>query len=111
MLLRDATAGGIKVTPAEWADLSTRYRAHLDSLISDMGLNAKELTDRGVPLNKRQSLAASKVESYLDRLNDGKSRLRQLPYALATVLRSKTDIEMDVTDGNANLAYVKHSGP
>lgn len=29
---------------------------------------------------------------------------------LATVLRSKTDIEMDVTDGNANLRYVKHQG-
>jgi hypothetical protein len=95
LLLRDAEAGGVKVTPAEWTDLSTRYRAHLDSLISDMGLNAKELTDRGVPLNQRQSLAASKVESYLDRLTDGKSRLRQLPYALATVLRSRLPFRLD----------------
>jgi hypothetical protein len=29
--------------------------------------------------------------------------------ALATVLRSTTDITMDVTDGNANLAYVRYS--
>jgi peptidyl-prolyl cis-trans isomerase D len=95
LLLRDAEAGGIKVTPAEWADLSTRYKAHLDSLVADMGLNAKELTDPGVPLSQRQSLAASKVESYLDRLNDGKSRLRQLPYALATVLRSRQPFRLD----------------
>jgi hypothetical protein len=95
LLLRDAEAAGIKVTPEEWSDLSTRYRAHLDSLVADMGLNAKELTDAGVPLNQRQSLAASKVESYLDRLNDGKSRLRQLPYALATVLRSRLPFRLD----------------
>jgi len=30
--------------------------------------------------------------------------------ALATVLKSTTEIEMDVTDGNANLCYVKHEG-
>jgi hypothetical protein len=30
--------------------------------------------------------------------------------ALATVLRSSTEIEMDVVDGNANLCYVRHSG-
>lgn len=35
---------------------------------------------------------------------------RSAEVALATVLRSSTDIEMDVTDGNANLAYVRHEG-
>jgi hypothetical protein len=30
--------------------------------------------------------------------------------ALATMVRSTADIEMDVVDGNANFAYVKHEG-
>jgi len=30
--------------------------------------------------------------------------------ALATILRSSTDITMDVENGNANLCYVKHEG-
>lgn len=95
LLLRDAEAGGVKVTSEEWTDLSRRYQAHLDTLVADMGLDANELTDAGVPLTQRQSLAAAKVQSYFDRLNDGKSRLRQLPYALATVLRSRLPFRLD----------------
>jgi hypothetical protein len=30
--------------------------------------------------------------------------------ALATILRSSAEIDMNVTDGNANLCYVKHEG-
>jgi parvulin-like peptidyl-prolyl cis-trans isomerase-like protein len=95
LLLRDAEAGGVKVTSEEWSDLSRGYQARLDSLLTDMGLDARELTDAGVPLSQRQSLAAAKVEGYFDRLTDGKSRLRQMPYALATVLRSRLPFRLD----------------
>jgi hypothetical protein len=95
LLLRDAEAAGIRLTSEEWAELSRRYQAQLDTLQADMGLEAPELKDPGVPLSQRQALAGDKVERYFDRLRDGKSRLRPLPYALATVLRTRLPARVD----------------
>jgi hypothetical protein len=60
-----------------------------------MGLDAPELTDESVPAAQRSALAGRKVEAYLDRLADGKSRLRPLPAALATVLRTQLPSRVD----------------
>jgi hypothetical protein len=89
LLLRDADSGGIKITPEEWNEMSERFLAQLDTVKADMGLAAPELTDESVPQAQREALAAAKVEAYFDRLNDGKSRLRPLPSALATLLRAR----------------------
>jgi hypothetical protein len=95
LLLRDAEAGGIKITAEEWKELSDRFLAQLDTVKADMGLAASELTDESVPQAQREALAAAKVEAYFDRLNDGKSRLRPLPSALATLLRSRLPSRVD----------------
>ena len=95
LLLRDAEAGGIRLTAEEWSELTQRYRAQLDTLRRDMGLDAPELTDQSVPAAQRASLAADKVEAYFDRLKEGKSRLRPLPGALATLLRARLPARVD----------------
>ena len=95
LLLRDAEAGGIRLTAEEWTELTLRYRAQLDTLRSEMELDAPELTDKGVPEAQRAALAADKVEAYLDRLTDKKSRLRPLPYALSTLLRGRLPSRVD----------------
>jgi hypothetical protein len=100
LLLRDAEAGGIRLTPEEWTELTRNYRAQLDSLRTDMGLDSRELADESVPAAQRASLAADKVAAYFDRLNDGKSRLRPLPAALATVLRGR--LQSRVNDAGLN---------
>jgi hypothetical protein len=95
LLLRDAEASGIRLTADEWTELTQRYRAQLDTLRMDMGLDAPELSDKSVPAAQRAALAGDKVEAYLDRLNDKKSRLRPLPAALATVLRGRFQSRVD----------------
>lgn len=100
LLLRDAEAGGIRLTSEEWTELTQQYRARLDTLRTDMGLSAPELSDESVPEGQRASLAALKVEAYFDRLNDGKSRLRPLPNALSTLLRGRFPSRVD----NAGLS-------
>lgn len=107
LLLRDAEAGGIRITAEEWTELTQRYRAQLDTLRRDMGLDAPELTDQSVPATQRATLAADKVTAYFDRLDDGKSRLRQLPASLATVLRGRLPSRVDDAGVNRALELAK----
>ena len=95
LLLREAEAAGIRPTAEEWTTLRDRYLAQLDTLRLEMDLDAPELTDESVPEAQRSTLAGRKVEAYLDRLGDGKSRLRPLPAALATVLRAQFPAKVD----------------
>lgn len=89
LLLRQADSANIKVSPEEWAGLTERYRAQLDSLRTDMGLQGADVTDSTAPLAEREKVAAMKLQDYFDRLIAGKSRLRPLPSALASVLRTR----------------------
>jgi parvulin-like peptidyl-prolyl isomerase len=107
LLLRDAEAGGIRLTPQEWTELTQRYRAQLDTLRRDMGLDVPELTDSSVPAAQRASLAADKVAAYFDRLSDGKSRLRPLPDALATLLRGRLESRLDDAGLSRSLELAK----
>lgn len=107
LLLRDAEAGGIRLTPEEWTEIAQRYRAQLDTLRTDMGLNTPELTDESVPAAQRTSLAADKVEAYFNRLRDGKSRLRPLPDALATLLRGRLQSRLDNAGLNRSLELAR----
>ena len=95
LLLREAEAAGIRPTAEDWTELRDQYVARLDTLRGEMGLDAPELTDESVPVAQRSALAGAKVEAYLDRLGDGKSRLRPLPSALATVLRARLPSRVD----------------
>lgn len=107
LLLRDAEAGGIRITPEEWTELTQRYRAQLDTLRQEMGLDAPELSDKSLPAAQRSTLAADKVTAYFDRLSDGKSRLRQLPVSLATVLRGRLQSRVDDAGLNRSLELAK----
>jgi hypothetical protein len=102
LLLREADRGGMKITPLEWASLERRYRAQLDTLRTEMDLVGSDLTDSSVALAEREKLAALKVEQYFDRLIAGKTRLRPLPSALATLLRER--IPFKVHDAGINRA-------
>jgi len=90
LLLRQADSARIEVTPAEWKDLAAGYRAQVDTLRAEMGLDTTALWDSTVSAADRNKLAAMKVDQYFERLTSGKSRLRPLPSALATLLRDQS---------------------
>ena len=57
-----------------------------------MGLDTASLWDSTVASRERNKVAAVKLEQYFDRLVTGKSRLRPLPSALATLLRDRSEL-------------------
>ena len=96
LLLRQADSAKIEVTPAEWQSMAANYRSQLDTLRIEMGLglDTAALWDSTVAKTDRKKVAAVKVENYFDGLVSGKSRLRPLPSALASVLRDRYDYKI-----------------
>ncbi|HET6836900.1 MAG TPA: peptidylprolyl isomerase [Gemmatimonadales bacterium] len=100
LLLRQADSARIRVTPEEWSAMAAGYRAQVDTLRAEMGLDTAALWDSTAAAADRNKVAAAKVEQYFDRLVSGKSRLRPLPSALATLLRDRSKYR--VYDGGLN---------
>ncbi|HEY3012275.1 MAG TPA: peptidylprolyl isomerase [Gemmatimonadales bacterium] len=90
LLLRQADSAKIQVTPAEWTGMAAGYRSQVDTLRTEMGLDTASLWDSTVAGADRDKVAAMKVDQYFERLLTGKSRLRPLPAALATLLRERS---------------------
>jgi hypothetical protein len=102
LLLRQADSAKIQITPAEWKDLADTYRAQVDSLRVDMGLDTAGLWDKTVSAADRNKVAATKVDEYFERLASGKSRLRPLPAAMGSLLRDQSSYR--VYDAGLNRA-------
>jgi hypothetical protein len=102
LLLRQADSAGITVTPEEWQGLQARYRTQLDTLRAEMGLDNASLKDSTAKETDRRKVAAMKLDQYFDGLIAGKTRLRPIPSALATVLRERSTYK--VHDAGLNRA-------
>jgi hypothetical protein len=102
LLLQQADSAKIGVTPEEWKNLTDKYRGGLDTLRIDMGLDTAALWDSSVAAADRKKVAAVKVDQYFDRLLTGKTRLRPIPSALATLLRDRSQYR--IYDAGINRA-------
>jgi peptidyl-prolyl cis-trans isomerase D len=102
LLLKQADSAKINVTPEEWKNLTDKYRTGLDTLRADMGLDTAALWDSSVSPADRNKVAALKVDQYFDRLISGKTRLRPIPSALATLLRDRSQYR--IYDAGINRA-------
>jgi hypothetical protein len=102
LLLRQADSAGITVTPEEWQGLQARYRTQLDTLRAEMGLDNASMKDSTAKETDRSKVAAMKLDQYFEGLIAGKTRLRPIPSALATVLRERSSYK--VHDAGLNRA-------
>ena len=102
LLLRQADSAKIGVTADEWKGLQEHYRGQLDTLRTEMGLDTAGLWDSTASKADRSKVAAEKVDQYFDRLISGKSRLRPLPSALASLLRDQSTYR--IYDAGVNRA-------
>ncbi len=102
LLLRQADSAGIHISPDEWLGLQARYRGQLDTLRAEMGLDDTTLGDSTAAAAERSKVAELKLQEYFDRLIGGKTRLRPIPSALATVLRERSSY--DINDAGINRA-------
>ncbi len=99
LLLNDADAAKIALTPVEWQGMRQQYLAQVDSLKAEMGLGA-DVADSSVAAGDRTRLAEMKVETYFDKLIAGQIRLRRIPATLSQVLRD--NLEYDIDEGGIN---------
>ncbi len=102
LLLREADANKIAITPLEWATLKRHYEGQLDTLRAEMGLQEGDVTDASIALAERKKVAGLKVEKYFDGLIEGKTHLRPPPSALATLLRDR--LPYAIHDAGVNRA-------
>jgi hypothetical protein len=92
LLLRQADSAKVGLTSEEWSDITSAYRANLDTLRGEMDLQTAG--DTSVAVADRIKVADLKVERYFDQLISGQRRLRPLPSALATLLRQRFPNEL-----------------
>jgi hypothetical protein len=102
LLLEQADSANIHITPEEWQGLQARYRSQIDTLRAEMGLDDSSLGDSTAAVTERNKVAALKLEQYFDGLVGGKTRLRPLPSALATLLRDRSSYR--IHDAGINRA-------
>jgi parvulin-like peptidyl-prolyl isomerase len=102
LLIRDADRNKITITPVEWASLKQRYENQLDTLKTEMDLQTAEFGDSSISTAEREKVAGLKVERYFDQLVGGKTRLRPLPSALASLLRDR--VSYAIHDAGVNRA-------
>jgi hypothetical protein len=95
LLLREADAAGIRPSELEWKSMERRYLAQLDTLKTEMGLAGADLADTTVAAAERQKVAGLKMEQYFDNLIAGKTQLRPLPSALASLLRERLPFQVN----------------
>ena len=107
LLLRQADSARIQVTGAEWKEMADGYRAQIDTLRREMGLDTLTLWDSTVSAADRNKVAATKVDQYFDRLVSGKSRLRPLPSSLATILRDQSSYRVNAAGINRAVDLAK----
>ncbi|HEY7612312.1 MAG TPA: peptidylprolyl isomerase [Gemmatimonadales bacterium] len=94
LLLREADAAGIRPTELEWKSMERRYLSQIDTLKTEMGL-VGDVTDSTVSPAERAKVAGLKMEQYFDNLIAGKSTLRPIPSALASLLRERSRYRID----------------
>ena len=95
LLLRQADSAKIQVTPEEWTEAASQFRAQIDTLRREMGLDTTRLFDPTVAAADRDKVAAAKVDQYFDQFITGKARLRPLPAAMASLLRDKSSYKVN----------------
>lgn len=88
LLIEDARANGIDLTPEEYQALRTGYIAGIDTLKFALGLNS-DVLDSTASAADRQRAVASTMSAYVSKLLRREVPARLIPGGLATYLRDE----------------------
>jgi len=95
LLLREADSAKIQVTPAVHQEHANRYRAGIEGLKAEIGVDGASFSDSSkLAPAERRKLAAQKMEEYFDKLTKGQAQFRQVPTTLSAELRSSGDYKI-----------------
>lgn len=88
ILVAQATEAGVQITREDWAMLSERHRARVDTLQQVLSLGAEVLDSTATPA-ERAKVATLAVQKYWDQVAEGKGRPFPVPGPFSLALRSR----------------------
>jgi hypothetical protein len=89
VMLKKADSAGITMTPEEKQQMYGEFKQIVTSLWQQLGVDPKQLADSAKSAPERERLAATRIESYLDRVMSGQAQPVSIPLPIQTVLSSK----------------------
>jgi len=102
LMLQKADSAKITLSAEDKTQLYGQFSQLVGGLEQQLGVDPKALADSAKTAPERERLAASRVETYIDRILGGQAQPLPVPQPLATVLQSKYD-------SNINSAGVDRS--
>lgn len=95
VLLKQADSAKIQLDSAELGNLRRSFVAAVTGMWTGLGITPASLTDSAKSKADRERLAASRVESYLDRLTQQRAQFVEVPAPIEAALRTKYDFELN----------------
>jgi len=88
-MLQKADSAKITLSPEDKTQLYGQFSQLVGMLQQQLGIDPKALADSAKSAPERERLAASRVETYIDRILAGQAQPLPVPQPLASVLQSK----------------------
>lgn len=95
LLLKQADSAKIQLDTAELANMRRAYTSAIGTIWTGLGVAPAQLADSAKSSADRQRLAASRVESYLDRLVQQRAQFVEIPAPIEVAVRSKYDYKLN----------------
>jgi parvulin-like peptidyl-prolyl isomerase len=95
LLLKRADSAKVTLTPEEVANLHRDFAQVVTMSWQQMGIDPKSLADSGKSTAERERLAASRVESFMDKIMAGQAQPIPVPAPLQMVLMDKYDASVN----------------
>ena len=94
LVLKAADSAGVKLDSAEMASIRTSFASQITRVWSSLGVDPRTLTDSASNANDRQRVAASRIESYMDRLLSEQAPFVDVPKPLEVALLDRYDAKI-----------------
>jgi hypothetical protein len=91
VMLQKADSAGVKLTPDEATQLREEVTGVLGQMQQQLGIQPASLADSARSVPERERLAASRVESFMDRMMAGQAQPLSVPPPIQALLGSKYD--------------------
>ncbi|GLC28134.1 peptidylprolyl isomerase [Roseisolibacter agri] len=95
VLLKQADSAKIQLDTTELANLRKSFVGAVTNMWSGLGVAPAALNDSAKSKADKERLAATRVETYLDRLTQQQAQFIEVPAPIEAALRSKYDFELN----------------
>jgi hypothetical protein len=91
LVLKAADSAGVKLDAAELAAIRTTFASQVTRVWTQLGIDPKSLSDSASKADDKQRVAATRVESYMDRLLGEQAPFVDVPKPLEAALLERYD--------------------